>query len=187
MDKTLAPNAARGALDGFTAAPALGLAAACPMTRFVLRGRAEALAAAEAELGFLLPRQACRAASLDGRHALWLGPDEWLILAPLADGPALGEALEAAMGAHPHSLVEISQRQTAIVISGPRATGLLNVGCPLDLDLAAFPVGMCTRTVFAKAEIGLWRRAPDSFHIEVWRSFSPYVWRFLEAAGAEYA
>jgi glucoamylase len=34
----------------------------------------------------------------------------------------------------------------------------------LDLDIEAFPVDMCTRTVFAKADIVLWRTAPDTFH-----------------------
>jgi sarcosine oxidase subunit gamma len=60
-------------------------------------------------------------------------------------------------------------------LSGPHAEWLLAAQCPLPLDASAFPVGMCTRTVFSKAEIVLWRTAPDTFHIEVWRSFSRYV------------
>ena len=169
-----------------TAAPQLGLSAASPLARFILRGRPEALAAAEAPLGFPLPRQACRAAGAGGRHALWLGPDEWLLLAPSPEAASLGAALEAAMDGMPHSLVEVSHRQTGLRLEGPRATTLLNVGCPLDLDLAAFPVGMCTRTVLAKTEVVLWRTGPDAFHLEVWRSFATYAWRFLEAAGAEF-
>lgn len=180
------PITSRAPLDGFTAAPVLGLSAAPPAARFVLRGRSEALAGAETALGFALPREACRAASAGDRHALWLGPDEWLLLAPAAEAQSLGAALETAMDGLPHSLVEVSQRQTALTLSGPRALDLLSVGCLLDLDLAAFPVGMCTRTVMAKAEIVLWRTGETEFHIEVWRSFSPYVWRFLEAAGAEF-
>ena len=35
---------------------------------------------------------------------------------------------------------------------------------------------MCTRTVFGKAEIVLWRIAPEVFHLDVARSFVPYVW-----------
>jgi len=45
---------------------------------------------------------------------------------------------------------------------------------------------MCTRTVFAKAEIVLWRTAPDAFRIEVWRSFTDYVARLLGEAAREY-
>ena len=178
---------ARRPLDGFSAAPALGLSALAPLARFVLRGRAEAQAAVASALGFALPQAACRAASQGDRHALWQGPDEWLILAPEGESQALAAALDAALADHPHSLVDVSQRQTALAISGDKAAVLLNVGCLLDLDLSAFPVGMCTRTMLAKAEITLWRTAEHRFHIEVWRSFAPYVWRFLEAAGAEFA
>lgn len=155
---------------------------ASPMARHVLRGRPAALEAAQGALGFALPRQACRAASKGDVHALWLGPDEWLILSGVSDGVA--ERLEGAMGAHPHALVEVSDRQIGLVISGAEAEAILSVGCPLDLGLDAFPVGMCTRTVLAKAEIGLWRTGPDKFHLEVWRSFEAYVRQFLAAAAA---
>lgn len=179
--RTAAPQ-----LGGFTAAPALGLTAAPPLARFILRGRPEALAAAETALGFALPQETCRAAGASERHALWLGPDEWLLLAPPQEAQSLGAALEAAMDGLPHSLVEVTHRQTGLRLESPSATTLLNVGCPLDLDLTAFPVGMCTRTVLAKTEVVLWRTAPDAFHLEVWRSFATYAWRFLEAAGAEF-
>jgi sarcosine oxidase subunit gamma len=162
-----------------------GLAAAPPMGRFVLRGRRAALEAAETVLGLVLPREACRSASAGGRHALWLGPDEWLLITPPDEASALNATLEAAMSGLPHALVEVSQRQTALRVEGPLAAERLSAGCPLDLDLAAFPVGACSRTLMAKAEIVLWRTAPDSFHIEVWRSFSAYVWRYLDMAGLD--
>ena len=176
---------ARRPLDGLTAAPALGLAAASPAARFVLRGRPQALSAAETVLGLSLPREACRSASAGERHALWLGPDEWLLLAPEGEAEGLAAALEAAMAGLPHALVEVSQRQTGVLLSGPRAVDLLNVGCPLDLDPAAFPVGMCSRTLVAKAEVVLWRTGPEAFHVEVWRSFAAYLWGLLQAGGYE--
>jgi sarcosine oxidase subunit gamma len=86
------------------------------------------------------------------------------------------------MGTHPHSLVEVSDRQIGLVVAGPEAEAVLSVGCPLDLDQTAFPVGMCTRTVLSKAEIVLWRTAPDTFHLEVWRSFGAYLRAFLTAS-----
>jgi sarcosine oxidase subunit gamma len=64
---------------------------------------------------------------------------------------------------------------------------VLATGCPLDLDPQAFPVGMCTRTVLAKAEIVLWRIADDAFHLEVWRSFAAYVSAVIAEASREWA
>jgi sarcosine oxidase subunit gamma len=52
---------------------------------------------------------------------------------------------------------------------------VLLFGCPLDLDTAAFPVDTAARTLFGKAEIVLWRTGDDTFHVEIWRSFAPYV------------
>jgi sarcosine oxidase subunit gamma len=108
--------------------------------------------------------------------ALRLGPDEFLLLLPEGEAPVL----------EGNSLVDISHRQTGIVLEGPDAANILNAGCPLDLDEAAFPVGMATRTLFMKADIVLWRVAAQKFHIEVWRSFAPYVWSLLEVIGQEY-
>ena len=152
-----------------------------PCTRLILRGRAAAVEAAAAPLGFALPLQPCRAVTAGGRSALWLGPDEWLILAALSD--TVGAGLARAMQGHAHALVDVGHRQCAIELSAGAAADLLNAGCPLDLDAAAFPVGMCTRTVLAKSEIVLWRTAADTFRIEIVRSFVYYVRRFLlEAA-----
>jgi sarcosine oxidase, subunit gamma len=74
-----------------------------------------------------------------------------------------------------HSLVDVSHRQIGLVASGPGAARVLNAGCPLDLDLKAFPVGFATRTLFYKVEIVLWRRAETTFHVDVWRSFAPHL------------
>jgi sarcosine oxidase subunit gamma len=128
-----------------------------------------------------LPAAACRAELSGERAALWLGPDEWLLVAPLAQS-ALALRIERALAGLPHSLVDVSHRQVALLLEGPHAATLLASGCALDLDVAAFPVGMCARTMLAKAEVLLWRTGALSFRLEVWRSFAPYVTQFLGEA-----
>ena len=44
---------------------------------------------------------------------------------------------------------------------------------------------MATRTLFVKAEIGLWRRADTAFRLEVGRSFAPYVAHMLNEAARD--
>lgn len=124
-------------------------------------------------------QDACRAV-VQGQHAtLWLGPEEYLLIELTGEaalpGAADFAALETAIGSLPHSLVDVSHRQFALELSGPLALDILSAACPLDFDLSEFPVGMCTRTVFAKADIVLWRTREDAFHVEVWRSFAGYV------------
>ncbi len=149
--------------------------------RWVLRGAEPVRIAAAEALGVALPVAACRAGVSGERAALWLGPDEWLLLAPQAQA-GLAQRIERALAGLPHSLVDVSHRQVALLLEGPAAATLLASGCALDLDAAAFPVGMCTRTMLAKAEVLLWRTARDSFRLEVWRSFAPYVTQFLGEA-----
>jgi sarcosine oxidase subunit gamma len=71
-------------------------------------------------------------------------------------------------------------------VSGLHAPTILSGACPLDLDLGEFPVGMCTRTVFAKADIVLWRTQEQAFHLEVWRSFAGYVTGVLSEIAGEF-
>ena len=104
------------------------------------------------------------------------------MIAEGADAAPLGEMLESVLDGTAHSLVDISHRQIGLIVSRPAAARVLNAGCPLDLDLAAFPIGVATRTLFDKAEIVLWRRAATAFHIEVWRSFAPHVVALLAEA-----
>jgi sarcosine oxidase subunit gamma len=150
--------------------------------RYILRGGNPVRVAAEAAAGVGIPAQACRAITQGERAALWLGPDEWLLIAPDAEGAALAGSLESALTRFPHSLVDVSHRQAGCTLRGSQAATLLSAGCPLDLDERAFPIGMCTRTVLAKAEVVLWRTAAQAFRLEVARSFVPYVSQFLAEA-----
>jgi sarcosine oxidase subunit gamma len=172
-----------GPLDkiALPASEAAAVTIAATSSRFVLRGAEDAAAAASTAFGVRLPERLNRAEG-SSRAALMLGPDEWLLLAEGEDAVAIGDALTAAIGALPHSLVDISHRQVGLRIAGRSSILALQSGCPLDLRLAAFPIGMATRTLFHKAEIILWRNGEDRFHIEVWRSFAPFVVGHIEAA-----
>ncbi len=99
---------------------------------------------------------------------------------------AIFSALETALADLPHALVDVSHRQCAVEVSGVHAANILNGACPLDIDIAEFPVGMCTRTVLAKAEIVLWRIREDAFHVEFWRSFAGYVTALLAEIASEF-
>lgn len=156
-------------------APSPMLRALPPAARHILRGAPAVLSAAGEALGLSLSLPACRASVNGPRAALWLGPDERLLLGEQASAAETETRLAQALRGQPHALVNVSHRQIALEVGGPDAASLLAAGCPLDLDPGAFPVGMCTRTVLAKAEIVLWRVADERFHIEVWRSFAAYV------------
>jgi sarcosine oxidase subunit gamma len=158
-----------------------------PAMRFVLHGDARVRAAAAPVWGVAFAEEPCRAVLENGRATLWLGPDEYLLLgADAASEVAAADALEHSLSALPHALVNISHRQFALEVNGAHAATILSGACPLDLDPGEFPVGMCTRTVLAKADIVLWRTRDDAFHLEAWRSFSGYVTGLLSEIARDF-
>lgn len=159
-----------------------------PATRLLFFADRAARAAAAGAFPMPVTEEACRAHADGARACLWLGPDEYLLLAPAEPGAArVQAALTAAVGPLPHALVDISHRQVAFEIHGPLAAQILNGACALDLDPAGFPVGMCTRTALAKADVVLWRTRIDAFRLEVWRSFCAYATELLSEIARDYA
>lgn len=154
-----------------------------PAERVSLRAPEASLAALSKALGLTLPKKPKTSASKDGRLALWLGPDEWLVIDEAAGDP-LGDCGKVKQL---HSAVGVSHRNVAIGVTGPGAEATLSAGCPQDLSLTAFPVGACSRTIFGKVEIVLYRTAEDTFRVECWRSFSDYVFTFLSEAARDAA
>jgi len=155
--------------------------------RFIVRCGDAAIGRIGEAFGVAMPTTPCRAAERAARAALWLGPDEWLLLAAGGNADTLAASLEAAAGGEPVSIVDVSHRQLGFELDGPDAATLLNAGCPLDLDPEAFPSGGCTRTLFDKAEIVLWRRSASGFRLEVARSFADYLVGMLAVARRDLA
>lgn len=153
---------------------------AAPATRLSLRAGADALGALSSAFGLTLPTRPKTSASANGRHALWLGPDEWLLI----DETGADLMAAAASAGVLHSATDISHRNTAVLVSGPDAAGAIASACPLDLGNAVFPVGAAARTVLGKIEVVLLRSGEEDYRVECWRSFAPYAFGIL-AEGAE--
>jgi sarcosine oxidase subunit gamma len=158
------------------------LAAGGPSGRLALRADHPVSERIGAALGLSLAIPINRATSADALAALRLGPDEWLLIADAERDPWLSARIGEAAAELPYSLVDVSHRTATLILEGPAVEAVLAAGCPLPLAPSDFPVDRATRTLLAKAEIVLWRRAAQRFHIEVAASFAPYVVTFLEQA-----
>jgi len=159
------------------------LSVANPTARFILQADGPALTSAAQALGFESDVGTSEARDNGQIALLWLGPDERLILAWQENGRQVATRLASALAGQPNSLVDVTHRQVSRQLQGEGITELLNCGCPQDLDPSQFPVGRCSRTLYNKAEIVLWRRGLNEFHVEIWRSYADYFERWLiEAA-----
>ena len=123
------------------------------------------------KLGLELPMTPKTSVQNDkGRLAAWLGPDEWLIIDENADPLKDLEKITTL-----HSAVDISHRNTAVLVSG----------CPQNLSDRVFPVGSATRTVMGKIEVVIIRTGEDDYRVECWRSFSDYAFTLLSEAARD--
>ena len=125
----------------------------------------------------LQPNTVVRAGELT---ALWLGPDEWLLI----DESGTDLAALAAKADALHSAVDVSHRNTAVLVAGERAAEAIASASPHDLSPKVFPVGACARTVLGKIEVVIFRTGEQEYRVECWRSFAPYAFALL-AEGAE--
>jgi sarcosine oxidase subunit gamma len=106
--------------------------------------------------------------------ALWLGPDEWLLMGPADDGPRIVQELDAALRGTHHSVVDVSANRVALELRGPGANELLSKGCSLDLHPRFWTTGSCAQTMLAKAPVILHER-DDVTRILVRTSFTDYL------------
>jgi sarcosine oxidase subunit gamma len=169
------------------AGPAPVTLAALPfMGRLILRGGEDVRAKAAEALGFPLPEPLAATAG-DGARALWLGPDEWLLLTPPEAAEATAAGLREALAGLHHAVVVVSDRFVGIAVDGARSREVLNAGCPLDLHPRVLKAGTVVRSVLAKAGIVLHRpQNDDRFELHLNASFAPYAWQFLENAAREH-
>ncbi len=161
------------------AAAEFDITSAKAAARFSLRINPDLASGKSPVAGFDLQQPINRLAGVD-RMTMRLGPDEWFLIADEQDPAELFREIQQALGDVHHSLVDISHRNIALVLTGPGTVDVLNTGCALDFHSSTFPVGMATRTVFAKAEVIIARLPGEAvYRIECWRSFGRYLEGFL--------
>lgn len=165
--------------------PGLRVARIAPGAQLLLHCDPDDSPRLTAASGIELSTSMLRASTSDDWHALHLAPDEWLLIGPAAQQDEIKRRFSsAAMVAQ--SLVEISDRSLMVELSGTAASTLINAACPLDLGLRAFPVGACTRTLFGKTLVMLWRfEREDCFRMQFARSFETYVTALIETAALD--
>ncbi len=158
-----------------------------------LRGKPDDKAfldAAKKALGVPLPLEPNRVSAKDGVTVLWLSPEEWMVITP-GEGPRMADKLAGALSGLHVSVVDVSEARTCIHLTGPQARKVMMKAGAFDVHPRNFAVGHCAQTHLAKA-LTIIHHVSESetdgpgYDIYVLRSFSDYLWRWLEDAGREY-
>lgn len=126
------------------------------------------------------PPAANTATAWDGRDVLWLGPDEWLVVADPGREAAIARELDTALTGHHHSVIDVSANR--IVFDLTDGLELLASGCGLDLHPSRWRPGTCAQTLLGQAQVILHQRDERTTRIFVRPSFAGYVEEMLTNA-----
>jgi sarcosine oxidase subunit gamma len=113
---------------------------------------------------------------------LWLGPDEWLMVAPAGTGHELLAELDEALAGEHRSVVDVSASRSVLDLTGPSALELLSRGCGLDLHPRSWGPADCAQTLLARVAVILQQRDAAT-RIFVRPSFGDYLVDWLLDAG----
>lgn len=114
--------------------------------------------------------------------ALWIAPDQWLIVGSNTTADALIGQIEGALGAVVHNATEASDALACFAVCGRDARALLAMASGVDFDNRAFPTGRCVRTRFAKLAVVVHAVDADRFDLIFDRSAAHYLEQWLRRA-----
>jgi sarcosine oxidase, subunit gamma len=145
------------------------------------------VAAVKSATGVDLPMWANSVTTNGDRQILWLGPNEWWVTARDGEADALLSALRHAFGGQHATACDVSESRAIIALKGPKARDVLARGVSLDLHPRVFKAGQCAQTGLSRCNV-LLHLVDDSarFEIYVLKSFSDYLWRWLEQVAGDF-
>jgi sarcosine oxidase subunit gamma len=143
------------------------------------------LAGVKEALGVALPITPCSSAKSELAQVMWLAPDEWLIIVASGTEFEVEQKLRSYLTGH-FAVSDISGAQTLLELSGKDIIGLMKKSTGYDLHLESFPIGKVIGTTFAKTGAHILRVSEDKFQLIVRRSFSDYVWLWIQQSSQEY-
>jgi sarcosine oxidase subunit gamma len=143
--------------------------------------------AVQTATGLSLPSAANTVSNGGVWQILWLGPNEWWITGPDGEADSLVEALRGNFSGQHATACDVSESRAIIRLKGPRAREVLMRGVSLDLHPREFRVGQCAQTGVSRANalLHLVDDAP-TFEVYVLKSFSDYLWRWLEQVATDF-
>ncbi|MEU6775020.1 sarcosine oxidase subunit gamma family protein [Streptomyces sp. NPDC046759] len=139
-------------------------------------------------LGLQLPLEPNTVVHAGEVTAVWLGPDEWLVVGRRGTEGDLEGRIRSAAADEPVSVTDVSAQRTTLLVAGPRARDLLAHGCALDLHPRAFGPGRCAQTTLGRTQVVLVARDEPraGFWVLVRSSFAGYLVDWLLDAAVEY-
>lgn len=140
------------------------------------------MAAAKGVLGLDLPKSPRESVAFGDIKALWLSPDQWLILCNRDNAPALAAKLSETLNGIHSLAVDVSDMRCIIRIEGEGAREVMMKGSSLDFTDAEFTPGYVRRIRFAEIAALFNIVDENTIDLYVFRSYAHYTMDFLTKA-----
>ena len=162
-----------------------------PIMKLIIRGKKrEFISAVGKSLNILLPTEANTSAQSDKLTAIWLSPDEWMIVSnePIDENTNIYETEELLnknisklnLGA----VTDVTDQFVIINIKGNKIYELFQKGSPFNFNDFQNKKGAVTQTILNKIDIIVHNQDKNSVNLLVRRSFSQHLFSWMNDAAS---
>ncbi|MDA8937318.1 sarcosine oxidase subunit gamma [Candidatus Pelagibacter sp.] len=157
-----------------------------PLMKLNVRGKSrDFLTTIGKNINMILPIEANTSSSSNNYTAIWLSPDEWMIVSNDTvykenndyeiEELLFNKISKTNLG----SVTNVTDQLVTINISGEKIFNLLSTGCPFDFNSFKSKKGVCAQTLLAQIDVIIHHNEINSINLFVRRSFSEHLMSWI--------
>jgi len=157
-----------------------------PIMKLIIRGKTkDFITAIGKNLNMILPTEANTSTSSEALTALWLSPDEWMVISNKTiseetntyevEGNLINNISKANLGA----VTDVSDQFVMINIKGSKVFDLFATGSPFDFNEFKNKKGSVVQTILSHIDVIIHLTEINNVNLFVRRSFSEHLYSWL--------
>ena len=158
-----------------------------PIMKLNLRGKKrEFFTTVGKNLNMILPTEANTSTTSDKLTAIWLSPDEWMIVSNELvnkdnDKYELNEILFNSISkTNLGAVIDVTDQFVQLELKGKNIYKIFSAGCPFNFNEFKEKKGSTTQTVLNHIDVILHHKEENVVNIFVRRSFAEHLWSWIE-------
>jgi sarcosine oxidase subunit gamma len=158
-----------------------------PVIKINLRGKKrEFLTNVGKNLNMILPTEANTSTTSDKLTAIWLGPDEWMIVSnELVNKDNNKQELKEMLfnnisKTNLGAVIDVTDQFVKLELKGKNIYEIFSAGCPFNFNEFKEKKGSTTQTVLNHIDVILHHKDENIVNLFVRRSFAEHLWSWIE-------
>ena len=158
-----------------------------PIMKLNLRGKKrEFFTNVGKSLNMILPTEANTSSSSDKLTAIWLSPDEWMIVSNETTNKEtnkyeINDILFNSISKNSLGAVtDVTDQFVQLEITGDKIYDLFSSGCPFNFNLFREKKGSTTQTLLNHIDVIIQNKDENIVNLFVRRSFAKHLWEWME-------